>query len=426
MSHFRERIEPNGYKGMIVAYDRECCLMYKRELDQLVPPGVSTVVIDTHDDKAGLYREYYRNRDEEKKVLDTFRERSSSLKLLIVTSKLLTGFDAPILQAMYLDKPMRDHGLIQAVCRTNRTYDDGKTHGLVVDYVGVFDNAAESLRFDEGAMKDVVRNIEEVKSKIPGLVKKCLDYFPGADRNIPGWRGLKLAQEFLPTDNMRDSFGADYRVLNRAWDYVSPDRILLPYRDDYCWLSRVYDSLRPSDGSGALVWAELGAKTLALIHSNIDVGEIQTDGEIMTLDGNLAGDSATSAHKIETDLTARINAHKGDSMYQQLGEKVERLKQQLELGLITSAEFLRGMSEILREAERLDSLTEVFGNLGVSEHIIRDIDDRVNTARFDNWQNTVTGQNNVKAALRTVMWVKYGIKDDDIFDRVYKYVEQHY
>ena len=214
--HFRERIEPDGYKGMIVAYDRESCLMYKRELDLLMSPEASTVIIDTNNDKAGYYSEYRRDRDEERKVLNKFLERSSPLKLLIVTSKLLTGFDAPILQVMYLDKPMRDHNLIQAVCRTNRTY-DGKTHGLIVDYVGVFDNAAASLRFDEAEMKSVVRNIEEEKRKIPGLVKKCLDYFPGVDRNISGWEGLELAQKFLPTDNIKDSFGADYRELNHAW-----------------------------------------------------------------------------------------------------------------------------------------------------------------------------------------------------------------
>ena len=428
VSHFRERIEPNGYKGMIVAYDRECCLMYKRELDLLMPPEASTVIIDTNNDKAGYYSEYRRDRDEEARVLDKFRERSSPLKLLIVTSKLLTGFDAPILQVMYLDKPMRDHNLIQAVCRTNRTY-DGKTHGLIVDYVGVFDNAAEFLRFDEDEMKSVVRNIEEVKHKIPALVKKCLDYFPNADRNIPGWEGLELAQKFLPTDNIKDSFGADYQLLNRAWDYVSPDKILSRYENDYCWLSRVYESLRPSDGSGALVWAELGAKTLELVHRNIDVGEIHDDEEILTLGGNFDGESKSESQKIEADFTVRINAHRNDSMYQHLGEKVERLKEQLALGQITSTEYLRGMREIMHETENIDrlkeNLTELFRGMNVPpKQIINDIYDSVSPAMTPNWKNTTEGTRNVKAALRTVMWLKYGIKDEKIFDRAYSYIEQ--
>lgn len=428
VSHFRERIEPNGYKAMIVAYDRECCLMYKRELDQLIPTEASAVVIDTNNDKAGLYSEYRRDKEEEAKILDMFRDRSSPLKFLIVTSKLLTGFDAPILQVMYLDKSMRDHNLIQAVCRTNRTY-DSKTHGLIVDYVGVFDNAAESLRFDEAEMKAVVRNIEEVKRKILGLLKKCLDYFPSVDRNIPGWKGLELAQKFLSTDNIKDSFGADYRVLNRAWDYVSPDKILSRYEEDYCWLSRVYESVKPDNGLGALVWAELGAKTVELVRRNIDVGEIRGGDEILTLDGNFDGGSKSGSRNFEADLTARINANRNDSMYQHLGEKVERLKEQLALGQITSAEYLRGMREIMREAENIDrlkeNLTELFRGMNVPlEQIISDIYDRVSPAMTGNWKNTTEGTRKVKVALRTVMWLKYGIKDEQIFSRAYNYIEQ--
>ncbi|MBQ7576690.1 MAG: type I restriction endonuclease subunit R [Synergistaceae bacterium] len=185
----------------------------------------------------------------------------------------MVGFDAQILQVMYLDKPMKNHGLIQAVCRTNRTY-DGKTHGLVVDYVGVFDNAAESLKFDESEMKSVIQNIEEVNNQIPDLVKKCMDYFPGVDINIFGLSGLELAQKFLYDNNKKDSFGADYRVLNRAWDYVSPDKFLLQYEKTYCWLSRVYASVRPS------------------------AGEIKTNDEILTLDGYVGEGSRTKKYSI--------------------------------------------------------------------------------------------------------------------------------
>ena len=90
-----------------------------------------------------------RDRDAEEKLLDRFRDPADPLKILIVTAKLLTGFDAPILQAMYLDKPLRDHTLLQAICRTNRPYGEAKTHGLIVDYLGVFDDVAQALEFDE-------------------------------------------------------------------------------------------------------------------------------------------------------------------------------------------------------------------------------------------------------------------------------------
>lgn len=157
--HFKEKIEPNGYKGQVVVYDRECCLMYKDVLDELLGEEATTIVMDTNNDKEDRYKKYRRDRDQESKVLDYFRDPHSPLKLVIVTAKLLTGFDAPILQVMYLDKPMKDHTLLQAICRTNRTYDQGKTHGLIVDYIGIFDDVAKALDFDETSMRRIITNI---------------------------------------------------------------------------------------------------------------------------------------------------------------------------------------------------------------------------------------------------------------------------
>jgi type I restriction enzyme, R subunit len=262
--HFKEKIEPNGYKGQVVVYDRECCLMYKEVLDELLGEEATTIVMDTNNDKEDRYKKFRRDRDQESKVLDYFRDPHSPLKLVIVTSKLLTGFDAPILQAMYLDKPMKDHTLLQAICRTNRTYDQGKTHGLIVDYIGIFDDVAKALDFDENSMRRIITNIEEIKKQLPALLKKCLSYFMGVDRTIEGWEGLMAAQECLPTNKEKDAFAADYRVLNRAWDALSPDSFLNPYKVDYQWLSRVYESVKPTDGRGGLIWASLGAKTIPL------------------------------------------------------------------------------------------------------------------------------------------------------------------
>ena len=148
--------------------------MYKAVLDELLGEEATTIVMDTNNDKEDRYKKYRRDRDQEGKVLDYFRDPNSPLKLVIVTAKLLTGFDAPILQAMYLDKPMKDHTLLQAICRTNRTYDQGKTHGLIVDYIGIFDDVAKALDFDENSMRRIITNIEEIKKQLPALLKKCL------------------------------------------------------------------------------------------------------------------------------------------------------------------------------------------------------------------------------------------------------------
>ena len=113
--HFMTKVHPNGYKAQVVVLDRPCCIKYKNELDKLLGPERSTIVMDTNDDKADEYKEYARSRDEEAKILDRFRDPEDPLEIVIVCNKLLTGFDAPILQCMYLDKPMKDHTLLQAI-----------------------------------------------------------------------------------------------------------------------------------------------------------------------------------------------------------------------------------------------------------------------------------------------------------------------
>ena len=268
------KVNPNGFKAQVVCYDRECCVQYKKELDKLLGEATSTIVMDTNNDKADEYKKWRRSKDEEAKVLDDFRDPNNPLQVVIVTSKLLTGFDAPVLQVMYLDKPMKDHTLLQAICRTNRVFNQEKTYGLIVDYIGIFDDVAKALFFDSESVEKVITNIESVKGKIPEMVAACIAFFPGVDRTRDDWEGLVAAQDCLPDDETKDKFGAHYRALNRVWNALSPDACLNPFRTEYKWLSKVYDSIRPTDERGKLIWAALGAKTLQLVHENIDVEEV--------------------------------------------------------------------------------------------------------------------------------------------------------
>ena len=123
---------------------------------------------------------------------------------------------------MYLDKPLRDHTLLQAICRTNRPYGQQKTHGLIVDYLGIFDDVAQAIQFDEESITRVVSNIAELKGKLPEAIQKCLEYFPGVDRAIEGYEGLIAAQECLPINKVRDRFAADCSYLMRLWEAISP------------------------------------------------------------------------------------------------------------------------------------------------------------------------------------------------------------
>lgn len=451
--HFMTKINPNGFKAQVVCYDRECCVLYKKELDRLLGEKTSTIVMDTNNDKADEYKAWRRTRDEEAKVLDDFRDPNNPLQIVIVTSKLLTGFDAPILQAMYLDKPMKDHTLLQAICRTNRVYGQEKTYGLIVDYVGIFDDVAQALSFDPDSVEKIITNIESVKAKVPELVAACIAFFPGVDRTKDDWEALVAAQDCIPDNESKDKFGAQYRTLNRVWNALSPDDVLNPYKADYRWLSKVYDSVRPTDERGKLIWAALGSKTLELVHENISVEEVVRDEDVLAMDAEIIEQfiSGTASNekkkkKIELDLAAIIRKHKGDPRFIALGERMEKLREEHEAGLLTSMEFLKALLALAKDAAQMErevvpeeeadkgkaALTTLFENVRnastpiIVERIVDDIDGIVKIVRFPGWQNTSTGKKEVSKNLRDVIMRKYRIKDKEVFDRAYSYVEQYY
>lgn len=453
--HFMTKVNPNGFKAQVVCYDRECCVLYKKELDRLLGEATSTIVMDTNNDKADEYKKWRRSRDEEAKVLDDFRDPNNPLQIVIVTSKLLTGFDAPVLQVMYLDKPMKDHTLLQAICRTNRVFNQEKTYGLIVDYIGIFDDVAKALFFDSESVEKVITNIESVKGKVPEMVAACIAFFPGVDRTRDDWEGLVAAQDCLPDNETKDNFGAHYRALNRVWNALSPDACLNPYRLEYKWLSKVYDSIRPTDERGKLIWAALGPKTLQLVHENISVKEVNTEEDILEMDAEIIEkfisgdiDVTKKRKKMEIDLAAIIREHPNDPRFIALGERMEKLREEHEAGLLTSIQFLKALLVLARDAAEMmkqtpdvniDStakgkaaLTELFQSVRnektpvIVERIVNDIDGIVRIVRFPGWQNTSTGKKEISRNLRDVIMRKYRIKDPDVFNKAYNYVEQYY
>ncbi|MGH7288457.1 MAG: type I restriction endonuclease subunit R, partial [Myxococcota bacterium] len=173
--HFRENVEPLGYKAFLVGVDREgACALYKRALDRHLPPELSRVVYTAGQNDSELLADHHLREVEEKKVRKAFTKPGQDPKILIVTEKLLTGFDAPILYCMYLDKPMRDHALLQAIARVNRPYEDEgerrKPSGVVVDFVGIFERLEKALRFDSEDVEGLVQDVEVLRERFAALM----------------------------------------------------------------------------------------------------------------------------------------------------------------------------------------------------------------------------------------------------------------
>jgi type I restriction enzyme R subunit len=395
------------------------------------------------------WKQYDRSRDEQEKLLDRFRDRTDPLKFLIVTSKLLTGFDAPILQVMYLDKPMKEHNLLQSICRTNRPY-QGKSHGLIVDYLGIFDDVAKALNFDERGVQRVITNLNELKAQLPEAITACLNYFPGVDRTIGGYEGLIAAQECLPNNERRDEFAACYSFLARLWEALSPD-CPKEYVNDYRWLTQVYESVKPPSGQGKLLWHALGAKTLEIIHQNVHVEAVRDDLETLVMDADVLAEIVTTndpkkTKEIEIKVIARLRKHKDDPKFIALGRRLEELKERHELGLLVSLEFLKQLLELAKEVVKAEqevvpeeeqdkgkaALTELFNEVKndntpiMVERIVNDIDSIVRIVRFPGWQQTVAGEREVKKALRQTL-LKYQLhREQELFDRAYAYIKQYY
>ncbi len=451
VKHYQEKMEPNGFKAQVVTFDRECCVLYKRALDELVGPDASAIVMHTQGGKSDKYAEWKLSKDEEERLLDRFRDPIDPLKFLIVTSKLLTGFDAPILQVMYLDKPMKDHNLLQAICRTNRVY-PGKTHGLIVDYLGIFDDVATALDFDETAVQKVITNLDELKKELPGQMVKCLAFFPKVDRTVGGYEGMIAAQDCLPDNESRDKFAAKYSVFSRLWEALSPDPCLGSYETDYKWLTHVYESVKPPSGNGKLLWHALGAKTIELVHANVHLETVRDDLDTLVMDAEVleglldAKDPDKKYKEIEIKLIARLRKHKGNPTFVALGERLEKLKERHEKGLLHSLDFLKELltlaKEVVQAEKQVDpvdeqaqakaALTELFAEVKngampvVVERIVTDIDEIVRLVRFPGWQGTKAGEREVQKALRKVIYVKYQVKDQDLFDKAYGYIRQYY
>ena len=447
VDHYNKHVAPEGFKAMIVTPDRYACIQYKEELDKLMPENSSRVVISTSaGDDFDFKQKWEIDKDQQEKIVDEFNDPDSPLKFLIVTAKLLTGFDSPVLQTMYLDKSLKDHTLLQAICRTNRLFPN-KTFGRIVDYFGVFDDTAQALAFDEETVKTVITNLQELRDKLPEYMTKALAHFEGVDRTKEGFEGLEAAQQAINTNEKRDAFAKDFSTLTKLWEALSPDEILNQYQKDYKWLSQVYTSVKPAaDDNGRLLWHALGAQTTALIHEHIHVSGINHDMEEMILDSELIEDlmnkkNPKEAERVVKILISRFKKNAGNPKFKALGDRLQELRDKAEQGLISSVEFIKQLCELAKDTLRAEkelnsvqerktakaALTELFLEMktdktpAIVERIVNEIDEIVKFVRYDGWQNTITGERLVQKELRKTL-LKYKLhKDEKLFSRVMIY-----
>lgn len=272
--HFRENVEPLGYKAFLVAVDREACVFYKEALDAILPPEYSEIVFTGNNNDRPHLKKWHLDPKREKQIRKNFTKVGEWPKILIVTEKLLTGFDAPILYAMYLDKPMRDHTLLQAIARVNRPYENEaaemvKPHGFVLDFVGIFDKLEKALAFDSDEINAIVKDIGLLKQLFKAKMEtKAPVYLSLITRNFNDKDVDNLIEHFRDKERRKEFF-KEYKEIEMLYEIVSPDAFLRPFIEEYATLSGIYEVVRNAYARRVYVDRAFQKKTNELVQRHI-------------------------------------------------------------------------------------------------------------------------------------------------------------
>ncbi len=398
LAHFVEHPDPSGFKAQLVAVDRKACALYKDALDAKLaardlPPEWSDVIISAAQNSEPDVARFEYAKAKQDDLIDFFkltpaeweawnRERHGedrsqwrpSLKILIVCDRLLTGFDAPVEQVMYLDKPLRDHNLLQAIARTNRPLPSMKKRtGVVVDYFGVFGDLEKALNFDESVREEALIDWDALRQALPGEVGRCMETFEGVTMEHTR-ECLFAALRRLRDPETAKSFEHGFRSLERLWEALAPDPCLYPHRHTYNWLCGVYVAHRRRLRGSKDTYGELSAKTRRLIEENTTFLDLSRSLPVFKIDEDYTGKldelptPADKAAALEAMLTAELSEDDPSFFYRQLGERLRRVKERKDAGDEATARRLRELEEIAAAAAATRQEPERLGLTQPGEH----------------------------------------------------------
>jgi len=362
-NHFRENVEPMGYKAFVVAVDREACVRYKTELDKYLPKDYSQVIISPgHNDAPELVEHHLAN-EKEQQIRKDFRDPEKLPKILIVTEKLLTGYDAPILYCMYLDKPMRDHVLLQAIARVNRPYEsEGKRKpgGFVVDFVGIFEKLEKALAFDSADVQAVVEGLDVLESRFRELMERGRkEYLPiiAARSGLSADKAAESALSHFRDDDTRQHYYRFYRELEDLYEIISPSAFLREFLDDYNALAGLYDLLRAAFEGIRITDRELARKTAELVQRHTQGGIIREALHVYginerTLD-EIARENQPDTVKVfnllksvEQEVAREIERA---PYLLSIGERAERIAEEFKLHQASAEQALKKLEDLVSE-----------------------------------------------------------------------------
>jgi len=441
VDHYRLYIEPNGFKAQVVCYDRETTAKYKQLFDELIPSEYSEVVYSSGDPNSEQehLKKFNTTKAQREKIIEKFKDPKSSLKLLLVCDMLLTGFDAQIEQAMYLDKPLRDHNLLQAIARTNRVYEN-KGCGKIIDYYGITRNLYEALNFDESIIDSALIDLEHLKKEFLNVLGEIKDLFTGINQEDPSIENLRRCLKiFIDNENKQRYFTDKFSRLKLLFEVLSPDPFLAKYIRTFEWTTSVYiafvNEFRPENlamqsfRSGDIpTFGEYGEKVKKLIQEQIDYEGITKIfrelkiNDIYTLERLNKMDEEEKALNLEKMLKQEISINLDTNpIFQKFSERLTAIRREFEQHQIDLSERIKRYYDLMNDIKsKADEAKEIGLNLReyglylISQEFLpktdlqllislsKDLSKQLESILDEGWQNSSKREEFLKGVKQTI------------------------
>ncbi len=369
--HYRANFEPDGFKGQVATVSQKAAARYYEALERLMPGQVALLISDPPKGDEKLW-ELKRRFADESAIIDQFlHESPKKLALMVVADKYLTGFDAPVERVLYLDKPLQEHNLLQAIARVNRPCPElGKEWGLVVDYWGVagfLDQALEGLDEDIDPGEIMTERLsDEAHARLSACLRDLAACFPEKlDRKqIEPWL------EAIEAPDRRAIFLARYRDFYRAIEQLLPDPRALDFLPELAWYRRVRKEAEAAFQESNLSIPDCSARVRQLIDRHVLGDEvIPLLKAIDILGDNFAKEidklrsPRAKAMRMEHAIrhTISVKLHEDPAFFESLRERLERIiSQRKESRLDDVAEF-RLFGELARDMRERDQQARSHG-----------------------------------------------------------------
>lgn len=497
VEHYLTYVAPLGQKAQVVAYNQNLVVAYAeaisselKRLGAAMPDGqpleVAVVmhVVDSKSTPAHL-KKYLLADEQEEALKRRFKDVRDPLSFVVVTAKWMTGFNAPIEGVLYLDKPLKAANLFQTITRPNRPWKNPitgqrKEFGRIVDYIGLAKAIGEALigprakdgQEDEIAVVDVAQLVGKFATELTTLDA----LFSGIDRSDADFSALAEAHERIADGTpAREQFVNGFVAIQAIWEFLDPNAMLAPFKGQYFWLAKVYESIRPKDVSKAFLWERLGAKTTDLIHGHMSGIRISSNpSKNVTLDaaglelikkiaGQLQLPDIEPPDKTDGDVykevlntienrLKRLADRSDHAFYKSLADRIEKLRERAIENVEESLAFLEEALKIAQdvvaadraaEEGRLDELAPLLdpkrgaltqiveentppGLHKIVPDIVARVDAIVIEVAFSGWKTSDAGDKTVRRELRGVL-KDFGLPvTGKLFDDTYAYVRENY